>query len=358
MSGPMSRPSLDEAPGAWVRQQLRYCGACLSRGWHSTLFQHLAFHTCPLHAEPLRTCCGRCHSPLRIDVAGLARSPFCCDRCGAVLTAMIDAAPGPPRACFESLHAALRRVGEVRWSNAHVIESARSLPMPAVVANVVRRFVCWPSAAAVATKGRIIRETFAGPLEDSFAVDTDARVEIFLASFRQLLCDQEIDTCVDAIHCSNTAVLAYDHPPLAAGTAALALVSRFYAGHPLSRHRRWPSRAYEVARECEVTVCPVTSVIESELWGLTARLLLRMVRRGGRGGHAWRGDAPEEHEYVVPVRVVAVGGKFEIAYRPRVNAALVSRLLRRYGHRILNGPDPSPRREGESCFRPALEAAL
>lgn len=65
-------------------ESLRYCEACLRRGWHSSLFQHWALPVCPLHLLPLRTGCPACGGAIATDLSTIACALLSCDRCGAV----------------------------------------------------------------------------------------------------------------------------------------------------------------------------------------------------------------------------------------------------------------------------------
>jgi hypothetical protein len=339
---------------AWVQHELRYCATCLSKGWHAPLFQHLALHMCPVHVEAMRTGCARCRQPIKVDLLGVGRSPFCCDHCGTVLVATIDATPGAPSSSFDRMRALLSIDADAHWTNAGVIRSARGLGAPAIVANVVRRFASWPKESATDVRDRAVNLWFDGSHADLVAVDTDAEVGTFLESFRQVLCQHGIDTSTAQLRCTSGSVLVRYGSEIAVGTAVLVLVGRFYAGHPLSQPRRWPSQAWEVKQKGEASASPISAVVRAELWDLTARLLVRQARGGGQTAHDWTVDIPPEHEYVVPVRLKALAGRFEVSFKPRAGAALVSRLLRRYGHRVLSAPCSGTGSDTSSRARPGL----
>lgn len=65
--------------------ELRHCRTCLSRGWHSAVFQHPAVHACPLHAEPLRCGCEHCGAPIQTSAFAIARNHMHCGVCGKSL---------------------------------------------------------------------------------------------------------------------------------------------------------------------------------------------------------------------------------------------------------------------------------
>jgi hypothetical protein len=68
-------------PGSALRSRdhLRWCAQCMSRGFHSPLFQMRLTRTCPIHNQPLNEHCQRCERPIpyRLSTAFLAK-PFHC----------------------------------------------------------------------------------------------------------------------------------------------------------------------------------------------------------------------------------------------------------------------------------------
>lgn len=70
-------------------EHLRWCDACMARGFHTPLFQMTLVAACPIHQMALRTFCRWCGQPipyrLRQDVLA---NPFCCPHCKE------DMAPG------------------------------------------------------------------------------------------------------------------------------------------------------------------------------------------------------------------------------------------------------------------------
>lgn len=75
--------------GAKSSEHLRWCEACMARGFHTPIFQMTLVSACPIHEMALRTFCRWCGQPipyrLRQDVLA---SPFCCPHCKT------DMAPG------------------------------------------------------------------------------------------------------------------------------------------------------------------------------------------------------------------------------------------------------------------------
>ena len=67
---------------------LRYCPACMGKGFHATLFQFTPIKRCPIHHVRLRGVCRRCRGriPYRLDAAFAAR-PFACPHCAYPLLA-------------------------------------------------------------------------------------------------------------------------------------------------------------------------------------------------------------------------------------------------------------------------------
>lgn len=68
---------------------LRWCGQCIARGFHTSIFQMSLGRCCPIHSTPLQWKCTSCRMEipyrLRSDVT---TKPFCCPHCGR------DMAPG------------------------------------------------------------------------------------------------------------------------------------------------------------------------------------------------------------------------------------------------------------------------
>lgn len=91
---------------------LRYCRQCLTAGWHSALFQHIAVTSCPLHGTRLRQGCLRCNQPISLEPASIASHQNFCPHCSFPfapmdgLRARREVGPGDP-AAFARLAAAL-----------------------------------------------------------------------------------------------------------------------------------------------------------------------------------------------------------------------------------------------------------
>lgn len=70
-------------------EHLRWCEACMARGFHTPIFQMRIVCACPIHKMPLRTFCRTCGQtiPYRLR-QDLVASPFCCPHCKE------DMAPG------------------------------------------------------------------------------------------------------------------------------------------------------------------------------------------------------------------------------------------------------------------------
>ncbi|WP_313177887.1 hypothetical protein [Massilia sp.] len=73
-------------PGSVLRSHdhLRWCVQCLSRGFHSPLFQVRSTRTCPIHEHPLRDTCPSCarQIPYRLNNPFVLK-PFHCPHCYA-----------------------------------------------------------------------------------------------------------------------------------------------------------------------------------------------------------------------------------------------------------------------------------
>lgn len=75
---------------------LRYCRQCLASGWHTSMFQHVAVTSCPLHGSPLRQGCPQCNKAIALTPASIATHQHFCPHCSQ------------PFACMDRLRARLR----------------------------------------------------------------------------------------------------------------------------------------------------------------------------------------------------------------------------------------------------------
>jgi hypothetical protein len=87
---------LDARARGWIDvlegSRLRFCFACMARGFHSIFQQIEAVCTCPVHGEPLRNQCEHCGSatPLLQPVIELPEEPFLCTHCSRPLAGAIE----------------------------------------------------------------------------------------------------------------------------------------------------------------------------------------------------------------------------------------------------------------------------
>lgn len=68
-----------------VVDSLRFCVKCLDLGYHSSVYQHIALSSCPLHALPLIDGCPHCHQPIAPTFLSVIQSPFECPHCDGAL---------------------------------------------------------------------------------------------------------------------------------------------------------------------------------------------------------------------------------------------------------------------------------
>lgn len=104
--------------------KLRYCPACLRLGYHSVVFQHRAILHCPIHGEPIASCCPTCKKEVRSCFSSVAVYPFGCFSCGTQLGAIPDAkqtaALGSKTQHISAVRCALRREGPDRGQHSHM----------------------------------------------------------------------------------------------------------------------------------------------------------------------------------------------------------------------------------------------
>jgi len=75
------------ASGCSISQDLRFCPACLKRGFHTAIYQLDMLIRCPIHGCKLASRCPHCklRIPYRLQ-SRLFSSPFCCPGCKTLLT--------------------------------------------------------------------------------------------------------------------------------------------------------------------------------------------------------------------------------------------------------------------------------
>lgn len=65
---------------------LRFCRACMKRGFHSPLYQLMTVARCPIHDQALEHRCPHCNSEIGYDASSVALAhPYGCRRCGRSL---------------------------------------------------------------------------------------------------------------------------------------------------------------------------------------------------------------------------------------------------------------------------------
>lgn len=66
----------------YFRKELCFCNICLSKGYHSTIFQSKLVHNCPFHEQPLVSGCPKCKKSIPYLLTDeYTEEPFMC-RCG------------------------------------------------------------------------------------------------------------------------------------------------------------------------------------------------------------------------------------------------------------------------------------
>jgi hypothetical protein len=60
---------------------LRFCPQCLNLGYHSSLYQLLFIHKCPIHGIELQTVCTSCNQPIKYEIERNNVPPYGCKKC-------------------------------------------------------------------------------------------------------------------------------------------------------------------------------------------------------------------------------------------------------------------------------------
>ncbi|MBR8431460.1 hypothetical protein KDW37_12000 [Burkholderia cenocepacia] len=71
--------------GKLISTNFRYCRKCLSNGFHSIVYQHVAVEYCPHHECLLDTACPKCRFEFCPTWRSTTNHPFACPRCGMLL---------------------------------------------------------------------------------------------------------------------------------------------------------------------------------------------------------------------------------------------------------------------------------
>jgi len=75
---------------------IRFCSACMKKGFHSSVFQIPWIKFCPIHQLQLRDKCEKCHHPLKISWDSLLISiPYLCHECLSPLGSSLGTAKCP-----------------------------------------------------------------------------------------------------------------------------------------------------------------------------------------------------------------------------------------------------------------------
>lgn len=357
----------DAQGGLSPGRHLRYCLPCLELGFHAVLFQHLTLKVCPLHQYALEIHCPYCAEPLLPSWRQIARSPYACQNCEAVLIKPVtqDVFWKHAQRADEVLVLHRKRLARTNDKTSHPQKEQSSLTFPVKhptnVARVHRhalRHLVWGDAGSGADAAHKVLRFEQGPLgaPASWQSIRQGTTQTILRTLEKLraLCGVEQHSVVSdhtksSVQCralrvqpgAKRVAIAYCQLAVLYGLTPLAGVPS--AAWNLSHSGLWHGQQYLSMRSCQVPGCaPANEALaEYEVLGLFCLLLKRLLAVQTAEQVEW-GDCPSPDQFCPAWRWIAARG--ELFVRPRATWSLVHWLVARYADRVMPHRDEAKTR--------------
>ncbi|NWK44467.1 hypothetical protein [Ralstonia pickettii] len=348
----------DAQGGLSPGRHLRYCLPCLELGFHTVLFQHLTLKICPLHQYALEIRCPYCGAPLLPTWRQIARSPYACQNCEAMLVKPVTPAAFVQHTLYADEALAphrkrlARTVSQTSRPHKEPHNTMLSVTYPEHAARVHRhalRHLVWGDASSRADVTHKVLHFQLGLQggQASWQSIRQGTTDTILHTLEKLrtLCEVQLHSVVSdhtkssvqyrtlrvqpgakavaVAHCQLAVV--YGLPPLA------GLSSKAWN---LSHSGLWLGVQYLSMRSCQVpgSVRANQLLVEYEVLGLFCIVLKRLVALKKAEQVEW-GDCPPPDLFCPAWRWIPESGRLFV--RPRATWPLVHWLIDRYGSRVM-----------------------
>lgn len=335
---------------------LRYCAACLRRGWHSSLFQHWALPVCPLHLSPLTTGCPACGGDIATDLSTIACALFSCDRCGVLFErqALSEAerqdTRRPTARTFRAYREAMpARFAVVESEQARLVSLADARSPDALRGTDLHRFHVWPEQDLPGyRRRRCLQFHYAADntaISEADPCIVETQVATTLREIRTLLTEEAcMEPRPDNLHpAMNGARLDGD---LFVGAAAYWKTAQCYRMVKyMSREIGAPPRILHFGYGSFDCPAAWRETLRFEVIGLMVCSLLALCRLRCLIQVDWR-DKPPNAAFLPAWRLFQRPSGWTLQIRPATDIDGLRRLVRRYGSwRLERLPEDNSRRK-------------
>lgn len=348
----------DAQSGLSPGRHLRYCLPCLELGFHAVLFQHLTLKVCPLHQYALEIRCPYCAAPLLPSWHQIARSPYACQSCEALLIKPVtqDACWKHAQLADDVLAPHRKRLARTVDQTSHPQKEPHSLTFPAThptnAARVHRhalRHLVWGDAGVGTDAAHKVLRFELGPqgAPASWQSVRQGTTQTTLRTLEKLraLCGVDQHSVVSDHTKSSVqyrtlrvqpgakvVALAYCELAVLYGLPPLAGVPSH--AWSLSHSGLWLGQQYLSMRSCQVPGSALANQVlaEYEVLGLFCIVLKRLVALQKAEQVEW-GGCPPPDQFCPAWRWIPESRHLFV--RPRATWSLVDWLVARYADRVM-----------------------